>query len=352
MAAIPTSSQGAIVKDSKFSQPVSVVVTSIAAPNAELRELASQCKARGFSFYMIGDVPSPADFAIDGCEFYSLQRQKETGFKIAELLPTRHYARKNIGYLLAIRSKAAMLLETDDDNMPLPNFWDTRTQRMRVPALAGNGWSNIYVYFTEANIWPRGLPLDAVQTQLPEFESLAEVEVDCPIQPGLADEDPDVDAIYRLLLPLPINFRRDRWVALTSGTWCPFNSQNTAWFPQAYPLLYMPSYCSIRMTDIWRGFVAQRIAWENGWGVLFKSPDVFQRRNEHNLMKDFADEVPGYLNNRAMGARLAALPLRAGLEHLGDNLIQCYEELVRMELVPAKEIALVEAWVQDVAQLS
>jgi hypothetical protein len=339
------------VNDSLFAGPVSVVVTSISAPNPTLREMARQCKARGFSFYVIGDAPSPADFSIDGCEFYSLERQKTTELKIAELLPTRHYARKNIGYLLAMRTRPSLLLESDDDNMPLPEFWDARKARMRVPTLAGNGWTNVYRYFTEANIWPRGLPLDAVQRQLPGFESLPEVELDCPIQQGLADEDPDVDAIYRLLLPLPVNFRKDRRLALGRGAWCPFNSQNTAWFPEAYPLLYLPSYCSFRMTDIWRSFVAQRIAWENGWAVLFRSPDVYQERNEHNLMRDFADEVPGYLNNRNIGARLDALKLEAGPQNLGDNLIRCYEELVRMELIPSKEIALVKAWAEDLAKL-
>jgi hypothetical protein len=335
-----------------YEGPASVVVTSISAPNAALRELASQCKARGFSFYLIGDVPSPADFSIDGCEFYSLARQQATGLKTAELLPTRHYARKNIGYLLAMRTRSRMLLETDDDNMPLPGFWDARKQEQRVRVLSGSGWTNVYSYFSETNIWPRGLPLDAIQTLQPAFETLPEVESDCPIHQGLADGNPDVDAIYRLVLPLPIHFRADRRVAFGAGAWSPFNSQSTAWFPKAYPLLYLPSYCSFRMTDIWRSFVAQRIAWENGWSVLFTSPDVFQERNEHSLMRDFADEVPGYLNNRAIGGRLEALKLEAGPEAMGENLIRCYEEMIRLAVVDAKEIALVKAWAQDIAELS
>ena len=55
-----------------------------------------------------------------------------------------------------------------------------------------------------------------------------------------------------------------------------------------YPLLYLPAYCSFRMTDIWRSFVAQRIAWENGWRLLFHGPTMEQERNVHDLMKDFA----------------------------------------------------------------
>ena len=340
------------MKDSVFEGSASVVVTSISAPNAALRELAAQCKARGFAFYLIGDVPSPADFSLEGCEFYSLARQQATDLKIAELLPTRHYARKNIGYLLAMRTRSRMLLETDDDNMPLPEFWAERKPKQRVATLAATGWTNVYRYFSEANIWPRGLPLDAIQAPQPAFDALPVAESDCPIQQGLADGNPDVDAIYRLVLPLPIFFRPGRRVALGGGAWSPFNSQSTAWFPKAYPLLYLPSYCSFRMTDIWRSFVAQRIAWENGWSVLYSSPDVFQERNEHSLMRDFADEVPGYLHNRAIGDRLQALKLTAGPENIAENLIRCYEELVSLAVVDAKEMPLVKAWAQDIAELS
>ena len=129
----------------------------------------------------------------------------------------------------------------------------------------------MYRYFSDANIWPRGLPLDAINDEIPEWAQLPEMQADCPIQQGMADENPDVDAVYRLVLSLPINFRRDRRIALGRGAWCPFNSQNTTWFREAFPLLYLPAYCSFRMTDIWRSFIAQRIAWECGWSVLFTS---------------------------------------------------------------------------------
>ena len=120
-------------------------------------------------------------------------------------------------------------------------------------------------------------------------------DTSCPIQQGLVDGDPDVDAVYRLVLDLPFRFERGASVALGTGAWCPFNSQNTSWWPDAYALMYLPAYCSFRMTDIWRSFVAQRIAWENGWSVLFREATVRQRRNPHDLMRDFRDEVPGYV---------------------------------------------------------
>jgi hypothetical protein len=332
-------------------ESLAVVVTSIAAPNAVLRALAEGCRARGHRFYVVGDVPSPADFRLEGCDFYGLDAQRATGFRFAELCPTRHYARKNVGYLLALREGARVIVETDDDNLPREEFWAERRRLQSAPALAGGGWVNVYRYFSDANLWPRGFPLERLRDAPAPFDSLAVGDADCPIQQGLADENPDVDAIYRLVSELPQSFRRDRRLALAEGSWCPFNSQNTTWWAEAAPLLYLPAYCSFRMTDIWRSFVAQRVAWANGWAVLFHEPTVRQERNEHNLLRDFRDEVPGYLNNAAICEALAGLDVRPGVERLGENLLVCYERLVGMGLVGREELPLLAAWLEDLERL-
>lgn len=324
-----------------------LVVTSIAAPNDVLRSLAAGSKEHGVRFLMIGDVPSPKDFSLDGCDFYSLDRQAQTGLRTAELVPKRHYARKNIGYLLAAREGAELIIETDDDNFPRDGFWGERVRKQSVPVLRQKSWVNVYRYFSDALIWPRGLPLDDVQTQPIPFEQIPVAAADSPIQQGLADDNPDVDAIYRLILPLPLTFRSDRRLALAGESWCPFNSQNTTFWRDAFPLLYLPAYCSFRMTDIWRSFVAQRIAWENGWSILFHEATVSQLRNDHSLMRDFADEVPGYLHNRKIGEVLTGLSLKPGVENLGPNLLLCYEALVRATIMEQREIPLVEAWLED-----
>ena len=118
----------------------------------------------------------------------------------------RSYARKNVGYLIAIAGGANVIVETDDDNFPRPAFFEGRARRITASVATGTGWLNVYRYFSEANIWPRGLPLDAVNAPLPPFEHCVVQQVDCPIQQGLADENPDVDAIYRLLLPFAAMF--------------------------------------------------------------------------------------------------------------------------------------------------
>ena len=330
----------------------SVVVTSISAPNAALAEIAARCKERDDSFWVVGDVSSPSSFQLDGCRFLSIQDQVETGFRLSALCPLRHYARKNIGYLAAMRAGARILVETDDDNFPTSEFWGPRRIAWNAPVVRSAGWVNVYRYFSGARIWPRGLPLDALGDAVPPLQSLPSANCICPIQQGLANSNPDVDAIYRLVLPLPLQFDRIGALALSAGAWCPFNSQNTTWFPEAFALLYLPAFCSFRMTDIWRSFIAQRIAWENGWSVLFHDATVLQQRNDHDLMRDFADEVPGYLNNRRIAETLGSLTLRPGRLGIPENLLRCYEAMVRMDLVGKREIALVEAWNQDLYELA
>lgn len=334
-----------------MADKAALVVTSISAPNPVLKALAQGCQEHYIQFIVIGDEASPANFQLDGCRFLTLAEQGQLEFRFAQICPTRHYARKNIGYLLALRDHATQIIETDDDNFPEPGFWLPRQRRQAVSTAKNLGWINIYHYFTDANIWPRGLPLEHIHRAIPEFDTLPQSDLDCPIQQGLADQNPDVDAIYRLALPLPQSFRKDRRIALSHNSWSPFNSQNTSWWRDAFTLLYLPAYCSFRMTDIWRSFIAQRIAWANDWAVLFHEPTVWQERNEHNLMRDFRDEVPGYLNNSALCDALSQLAIKPGIELLGENLRLCYEKLVSMNLIGKEELGLVDAWLDDVAQI-
>lgn len=329
-----------------------VVVTTINPPNEPLRAIADECARRGHRFIVAGDSKTPAEFHIPGCSYYSVEAQLDAGLEFPRLCPLRSYSRKNAGYLLAMRDRPAQILETDDDNIPGEGFWRKRELRETVPVVRDAGWTNVYRYFTDANIWPRGLPLDAATTPVRPFASLPAAEVTCPIQQALADDDPDVDAIYRLLLPLPLSFRRDRRLALARNSWCPFNSQATAWLPEAYVLLYLPSHCSFRMTDIWRSFVAQRICWLNDWAILFESPTVRQERNTHDLMRDFAEELPGYLNNRRIADALSELELKPGAPSIADNMRICYQRLIDMGLVGEAELPLLDAWHTDIEALS
>src|SRR5665213_44721 len=329
----------------------SLVITSIAGPTPILKALADSSRHAIYDFILIGDESSPSDFALEGCDFFDIERQHALPLEFPKICPVRHYARKNIGYLIAMQRASTMILETDDDTVAHDGFWEVREQSQMVKTVGDSGWVNVYKYFSDANIWPRGLPLDEVTKPIPSLAALPLRQTECPIQQGLVDDDPDVDAVYRMLLELPVQFDSGPDIALTAGAWCPFNSQNTTWLPAAFPLMYLPAYCSFRMTDIWRSFVAQRIAWANGWGCLFRGPTVSQNRNEHDLMQDFRAEVPGYLENRAICAALEGLELRAGPQHLAANMRLAYRLLVSGGWLDGKELDLLDAWLYDVESI-
>ena len=328
-----------------------VVVTTIASPNAVLRGLAAGCTANTMLFIAIGDAKSPADFALDGCDYYSLERQAGLRYATATQVPTGHYARKNIGYLIAMETGADFICETDDDNYPYEGFFQPLPQDTEALTIAAGGWTNVYAYYSDSPIWPRGFPLDGVRQPPAELPTQPEV-MRAPIQQALADDNPDVDAVYRLTRPLPVIFHEGpRRIGLGPGSWCPFNSQATVHYAPAYPLLYLPAYCSFRMTDIWRSFVAQRIAWTCGWHILFREATVRQDRNEHDLMRDFAEEIPGYLHNRAIAAMLEALPLMEGEAAISANMRRCYRAIVDAGHVGAEELPLLDAWLDDCAAI-
>ena len=378
------------------------VITTIQAPTASVNELLARLAQCSGTLVVAGDKKGPFEYRPrlkgsaasagdpSGVQFLSLRSQLEGPFELARQLPVGHYCRKNVGYLHAIAQGASCLYETDDDNAPL-STWGLRTEYLEnirvvngAPAQRknGGGWVNVYKYFTDAHIWPRGLPLDEIHSPVPPVEDRHKAESKgqrsevrgqrsevrsqwsvvsspssvvrglwSPIQQGLVNGSPDVDAIWHLVLDRPFEFESRPSVFLPPGNWCPFNTQSTWWWPVAYPLIYVPSYCSFRMADIWKSFIAQRCLWEPDAGVAFHAPEVFQDRNPHDLMKDFRDEIPGYDRNRELIRVLEALDLKRGQGAVALNLRSCYEALVNARFFPDKELALVDAWLSDLAKI-
>lgn len=325
-----------------------LVVTTISSPNRALTALAKGSLDNRIPFFVIGDTKSPTTFDLSGAEFISLDQQDDLFSALSRAIPRSHYTRKNIGYLLAVQNGADEIQETDDDNIPRPEFW-TSLQTAEIDVVRmDSGWFNVYSLFTDEMIWPRGFPLEYINQSI-RFTIEPVSETAGLIRQGLADENPDVDAIFRLTRALPIKFEERRPVLLPPGVWSPFNSQNTIFKRPAFPLLYLPSRCSFRMTDIWRSFVAQRCLWEINEGVVFHSATTRQERNEHSLLRDFEDEVPGYLLNDRIRRTLAPLSLD------GNDMLRsvqlCYEALEQRKLIPSDELPILREWERALAKL-
>lgn len=331
-----------------------IVVTTINPPTTAIKYISELCR-NGWSAVVVGDTKTPDDWRMENIIYLSVERQQEIFKKYASIIPYRHYCRKNLGYLFAISQGAEFILETDDDNIPYLSFGQDISRLVTGRCVdAQGGWVNVYKYFTDSHIWPRGLPLDEIYST---GEIKNEIERShSPVQQFLADNDPDVDAIYRLIFKNNITFNASATpVILSENTWTPFNSQNTLFFYEAFPLLYLPCHVSFRMTDIWRSFIVQEVLWIHGHKLAFHTSTVKQVRNEHDLMKDFRQEIIGYTDNSFITKLLETTRVNlndADKATMAITARALWLSLVEAGVIPKKEIPIIEGWFEMVDKLT
>jgi len=324
------------------------VITTIQQLTYPIEILAK--KLNNNELIIIGDKKSPklllSEYNLENVNYYNIEKQKKLNFKINSLLPYNSYSRKNLGYLLAMKDNDC-IYETDDDNIP-QNNWEIRNKsNLAYICCPMNQWVNIYKWFTSKElIWPRGFPLDYVKKQNDILNSIEAIPIadDFIIQQGLVNGSPDVDAIWRLLFDDKIYFEKDINIALEKMKWCPFNSQNTWWFKEAFPLMYLPVTCTMRTSDIWRSFVAQRCLWQMDKKILYYSVDVYQDRNEHDYYEDLENELFCFLKNKKIVNILEDIELG---DDIYENLQKCYIELIQNKILEKKEFKTINAWISD-----
>lgn len=314
-----------------------IVITTINHPTDAVKKFSN---FKNYKLFIAGDNKTPKNWAFKNCEFLSIEYQRKTYPAFSKLSSENHYSRKNFAYIEAIRSGVKNIYETDDDNFPNSFFPNFLTTGKTLEEISSPLCFNAYSMFTKKNIWPRGLPLNWVKFSDIKIKKRKVVPF---IQQSLADLDPDVDAIYRLILGDEVRFDKNKKYSFAKGTFGPFNSQNTYWDKKVFPLLYLPSTVSMRATDIWRGYIAQRILWELDSNLIYLSPCVYQKRNVHNFMRDFDDEVEVYQNAEKLLHLLQNMTLKGTVSEM---LIQTYEMLVSEKFMVKHELDSAKEWVR------
>ena len=319
-----------------------IVITSIFNPT---EAVISFSKNTEYELIVAGDKKSPADWKCENVKYLSVNDQKQIGNHLNKVLPFNHYCRKMMGYLDAIYRGADCIVDTDDDNIPKHN-WLFPVFEGKFSYVPGNkGYVNVYQLYTDQKIWPRGLPLQLINKTFNLEQDLTSSDCKIGIWQGLADEDPDVDAIYRLTSDVPCYFKQRDPIVLGKGTISPFNSQNTLIRKELFPLLYLPTYVTFRFTDILRGLVAQPIMWLYNYHLGFVDATVVQKRNPHDYVKDFISEIPMYqFGEDVVEITTSAITATASIE---DNLYNAYEALLKKNIVEAKELEVLSAWLKD-----
>lgn len=317
-----------------------IVITSINEPTEAVKAFAA---LKDYTLIVVGDKKTNPNWSFDNTIYLGVDNVFAKEF--ATILPYNHYCRKMIGYIKAIELGAEEIIDTDDDNIPYENWHFPSANHFLQIENSTYNYVNIYEYFTKQKIWPRGLPLPLINTKtiLPE-NILGQLDCNVGVWQGLADEDPDVDAIYRLTNNTPCFFDKKEAVVLKEGTICPFNSQNTLYKKELFPLLYLPVTVTFRFTDILRGIVAQPIMWDAGFQLGFTEATVIQKRNEHNFFKDFESEITMYTQQEK--ALEIAQKYSSKNCNVKENLLNVYKALLEENIVTALEIEVLEGWLK------
>lgn len=320
-----------------------ITITSIFPPTEAVIAFAQQ---EEYKLIVVGDKKSPHKWHCDNVDYISVEQQEDLDFELNQHLPFNHYCRKMLGYLYAMSNNADIIIDTDDDNIPNLN-WGFPEFMGKYPKIPEEkGFINIYELYTNQKIWPRGYPLRYINSDRSILkDEITDEVVNVGIWQGLADEDPDVDAIYRLTSDEECKFSDNGSYVLGKGTLSPFNSQNTAFTKDLFPLLYLPAFVTFRFTDILRGLIAQPIMWAHGFNLGFIGSTVIQKRNPHDYVKDFESEIPMYLHTEKV-IELVSVSISSG-QNIDDNLYSAYDKLNSAEIVSKKEMHSLEAWLRD-----
>ena len=74
---------------------------------------------------------------------------------------------------------------------------------------------------------------------------------------------------------------------------------------------------------------------------------MFQKRNFHNLQKDFEEEIPVYLNNKKIVDILKKINMKKGTKYFCENLIKSYSSLIKNRIISRDEMIYLNSWVKD-----
>ena len=343
-----------------FTSDKWVVVTTINAPTSSIFKLTELPEP--WKIVVIGDKKTNNEGwkVFDDSSklvYLSVESQLKLNYKTTKYIPYNSYTRKNIGYLYAVEHGAKEIYETDDDNIFTTFEQLYNSFNFSKVCYAENNKTtmiNPYAYFGRPTVWPRGFRLFDIGNDWYDkfFISTPEQITSKPlVYQGIANGDPDVDAIFRLTranaqYPIKLDFYDIYPLLYFPGNYIPINSQNTRFLYESFPALALPTTVAFRVCDIWRGFILERFIWGYNGTVLFHSPSVYQNRNAHDYYADFVDEEALYYGLEDILNGLNS-EINKNIFNPGYFLVSLIEILVKKNILKENDLKMYKAFIED-----
>lgn len=361
------------------------VVTTIFGPSDAIRKVA---RLNEWCLVVVADEKTNDELFLnvllekpDRIVYLSVERQRAmassslSGSAVREFvsaMPWSHCARKNIGYLFAIGHGARLVFDFDDDNElkvsgPIPCKQGIRRctsiDVSSPPALSQcTGHASLFNPYpamgaSTSPSWPRGFPLEHIKSRAHgrcgnakstsvHTVSLSRVGT---IQ-LLADNGPDVDAIFRLTQPLPFTFNSHESMMLPPGSYAPTNAHATLHTYDALWSTLLPVTVHGRVADIWRGYVAQRAFHDLGLAVVFAPPRINQTRTAYTDLVDMSAEQDLYLKSGAL-VRFLADQWKDDSTTLPARLEQLAVALYEREFIRVEDVYCTQKWISALLEV-
>lgn len=330
-----------------FCKDRCIIITTINSPSETILKHINDNK--NWDVIIVGDIKTPDIYKKLNCIYLDIEAQKSLFPELSDLIPYNHYSRKNLGYLYAIKKGYKIIYETDDDNIPFDNFDNIIHDKSDLGQLEmiteqDTAWINIFKYFTgNSHIWPRGFPLSLIKNNTNYL--IDKTDQKPSIINGLVENDPDVDALFRMICIHQdnIKWQENKSILINNKNVCLFNTQNTFWLnPDLFASLLIPCTVSFRYCDILRGIIGNIILKKTGNYMLFSSPNVYQKRNEHNLLNDFKSEYEMYIHNEKILDFIEKdLPNTTCVKTLLQGI---YKNLFENNVITQKDLDILNKW--------
>ena len=204
---------------------------------------------------------------------------------------------------------------------------------------------NIVLYLV---LFQLGFPLEHVQNPAHSgniaYRMNSEPMESIAVMQLCADIDPDIDAVHRLVHPLPMKFSVNQKLLVPTHAFVPYNAQATLHTKHALWALFLPSTVAGRVSDIWRGYFAQALFRDVGLQVAILPPDVTQERNAHNYLGDLQSELDLYFKAGKLIEFLSSWESTA--KTIPERMEQLWVALYEHDYIKLDDVFGVQLWLQ------
>jgi hypothetical protein len=310
-------------------------------------------------YFISGDAKTPnreiREFlkAIPNCYYYSPEDQKALDYQCSDLLGWNTVQRRNIALLEAMKYDVDIIIVIDDDNIPvnkdhIPLMIDLISNPFSgLQVSSENNWIDTG-RFLQPRVIMRGVPFckkDAGYT----YSSVIQKKIG--IVAGLSIGDPDINAAEWLVNPPFVTNAHETLnpvLLLDKNSFAPFNSQNTAYCKELFPLAFVIPFIG-KYNDIWSSYIAEKILRQFDYSVAFGRPFSFQARNKHNYIQDLKIELLGIEYTENFCQILNDIDLN--MSDVTSCLRQIFTSLKGYNFFPNEAVEAGLAWCSDVSNI-